>query len=150
MQVASHLWSQGRLRDALALDEREEGALAEMARSPSPTVARVLHAHPHPAGIVRAHVGQPRARAQQFRRSARATLNSDDLPLAPRIEFLIVYGNLKDHAMGDSGETMTMVFEALDLARRHGLVEFVIDAMSGLSSAAQVRGDHQAGRDVRL
>ncbi len=146
MQVASHLWSQGKMRETLALDEREEGGLAEMARSPSPTVREFFvrtKIRQALCGLMSGSI----ARARNNLEEVRATLNSDDLPLAPRIEFLIVYGNLKDHAVGDSSETMTMVFEALDLARRHGLVELVIDAMSGLSSAAQVRGDHKAGRE---
>lgn len=145
MQVASHLWYQGRLRDALALDEREEGALVDMARSPSP-VAREFFIRTRIRQALCGLMSGSLARARGNLEEVRALLNSDDLPLAPRIEFLIVYGNLQDHAIRDSGATMPMVFEALDLARRHGLVELVIDAMSGLSSAAQIRGDHQAGR----
>ncbi len=145
MQVAAHLWFQGRLPAALAVDEREEGALLEMARSANPA-AREFFMRTRIRQALCGLMSGSLTRARGNLEEVRATLDADDLPLAPRIEFLIVYGNLKDHAMGDSGEAMNMVFEALDLARRHGLVELVIDAMSGLSSAAQIRGDHQAGR----
>jgi hypothetical protein len=145
MQVAAHLWFQGRLPAALAVDEREEGGLLEMARSANPA-AREFFMRTRIRQALCGLMSGSLTRARGNLEEVRATLDADDLPLAPRIEFLIVYGNLKDHAMGDSGEAMNMVFEALDLARRHGLVELVIDAMSGLSSAAQIRGDHQAGR----
>jgi hypothetical protein len=145
MQVAAHLWYQGKLRAALAVDERMEGGLLEMARSPSPS-AREFFVRTRIRQALCGLMSGSLTRARGNLEEVRATLDADDLPLAPRIEFLIVYGNLKDHATGDSGGAMRMVFEALDLARRHGLVELVIDAMSGLSSAAQVRGDHQAGR----
>jgi hypothetical protein len=144
MQVAGYLWYQGRMREALALDERAEGDLAAMARSLNPAAreffvkARIRQAI---CGLMIGTLEQARLRLEE----ARAMLVSDDLPLALRIEFLIIYGSLKEHA-GGSDEAMPLVGEALNLARRHGLVELVIDAVSGLSSTAQVRGDHVASK----
>jgi len=143
MQVAGYLWMQGRMSDTVALDERDEGSVVAMARSVNPSAREFF---------VRTRIRQAMCglmtgaldRAAANLEDVRAMLSSEDLPLALRIEFLLVYGSLRDH-VGGSDDTLPLVGEALNLAKRHGLVELVIDAMSGLSSAAQARGDFAAG-----
>jgi hypothetical protein len=145
MQLASYLLFQGRMREAMSLDARAEGIVSGMGRSPSPeareffVTTRIRQAV---CGVMSGTVDRARVSMEE----ARVTLASaDDLPLALRINFLLVYGTVRYHAAGGMDETLALFSEALALAQRHGLIELVIEAMSQLSSNAQVRGDHAAG-----
>jgi hypothetical protein len=146
MQTASYLWFQGRTREALVLDGRAEGVVTAMARFPRPeareffVATRIRQAL---CGLVAGTLERTRSSLEEARG---VLVSSDDLPLALRIMFLIVSGTLKDHVAASSDETVGPVSEALALAQRHGFIELVIDAMSALSSSAQVRGDHVAGK----
>jgi tetratricopeptide (TPR) repeat protein len=145
MQLASYLLFQGRMREAVALDARAEGVVTGMARSLSPE-AREFFVATRIRQAVCAIMSGTLERARAGMEEARATLASaDDLPLALRINFLVAYGTVKYHVGGGIDESLALVAEALALAQRHGLIELVIEAMSQLSSNAQVRGDHLTG-----
>jgi hypothetical protein len=145
MQHASYLWFQGLTRETAELDARTVGVVTRMSQLTNPqaheffvtTRLRQVQCELMAGSIDRARVDIDQIRT--FLTSV------DDVPLSVRIFYLITLGNVRGHTPGAADEVSGLLGEALALAQRHGLIELVIEAMSQLSSNAQLRGDHAAG-----
>ncbi|MBV9647405.1 MAG: hypothetical protein JO043_08085 [Candidatus Eremiobacteraeota bacterium] len=145
MQRASYFWFQGLAKETSEIDARSERVIAEMSRSGSPD-AQEFFVTTRLRQVQCELMSGTLERARADMEEIKAFLaSSSDVPLAPRITFLIAFGNVKDHAPEGSDEVLSLLGDALALAQRHGLIELVIEAMCQLSSHAQLRGDHLAG-----